>query len=119
MNTNQTTDPLKHLFTLLPEPELPQSFRENIMGKIMAEAERKKKRGEQMSWLLVAAASLGFVALTVAAFLWFDYLSLAEFELPDLNVPSMPFYLYIGGLALLLLGVDHVFVRAYRKRLKN
>ncbi|MDR2534368.1 MAG: hypothetical protein LBC81_06320 [Tannerellaceae bacterium] len=119
MNTNQTADPLKHIFKRLPEPELPQSFRENIMNRIMAEAERKKKRSEQMGWLFVAAASIGVIGLAAAAFLWFDRFSLSEFEFPSLNFPSMPFYIYIGGLALLLLGVDHVFVRAYRKRLKN
>jgi hypothetical protein len=119
MNSHQTDERLKSLFKRLPEPELPPSFRDNIMRQIIAETERKKKRSERIGWILVAVASLSFVALAAAALLRIDRVSPTEFEMPALNLPSMPFYLYIGALALLLLGMDHFFVKAYRKKIKH
>ncbi|MDR2496139.1 MAG: hypothetical protein LBD21_03340 [Tannerellaceae bacterium] len=119
MNSHQTDEQLKRLLKRLPEPELPASFRENIMHRILAEAERSKKRSERIGWLLVSLASLSFVGLGAAALIRINRISPAEFDMLALSLPSMPFYLYIGALALVLLGMDHIFVKAYRKKMKH
>ncbi|GHV51660.1 hypothetical protein FACS1894181_13840 [Bacteroidia bacterium] len=118
MNTNvKETDWLRRLFGSLPEEELPQSFRENMMKRIMAEAEKRKKRSERIGWLSVAAASMGLIALSVGSILFARGSGATiEFKLPEFNTTSMLFYLYIGALALLLLCLDHFLGRIYKKK---
>jgi fatty acid desaturase len=106
-------DWLKPMFSQLTKEELPASFRDNIMKRIRAEADRKKKRNELMELAAVCVASLAFIGLAAGAIL---YTSLPDVAWWTPDFITLPFYLYIGALTLLLLGVDHFFRQMYRKK---
>ncbi len=117
MNTNnKNDDALRNLFHRLPEEELPVSFREKMMEKVMHEAIRIKKRNERLSLLALILACLFIVALAVLSIIYMK-LPKIEFSMPELT--SMPFYLYIGVLALILLGGDYLFRKRYMKKHRN
>ncbi|MDR1918346.1 MAG: hypothetical protein LBQ65_01720 [Tannerellaceae bacterium] len=109
-------DWLQTLFSRMPEGEpLPASFRQEMMKRIMAESLRIKKRNERLALLSVILASLGMMGLAVGALWYIGFPSLDwEWTLPELT--SLPFYLYIGSLSLLLLLIDHACRRRYQKK---
>ncbi|MDR2389026.1 MAG: hypothetical protein LBD89_04480 [Tannerellaceae bacterium] len=107
------TDWLKPLFRRLPAEELPASFREALMGKILRETAKRKKTNERFELLAVLLASLGMMGLAIGAILWAGPPRMV-WRTPEWV--SLPFYSYIGVLLLLLLGGDHWLRRAYRKR---
>lgn len=109
----QEQDWLKALFGRLPGEDLPDSFKEALMKRIDAEAARIRKRNELIGLLIVSLASLAIAALAAGA-LFYAGVRWKRWELPELV--SLPFYLYIGGLTLLLLGADHLLRRTYRKK---
>ncbi|MDR1557364.1 MAG: hypothetical protein LBS88_10110 [Tannerellaceae bacterium] len=109
----QEDDWLKSLFSRMPEEELPASFGEKMMKRIEAETVRLRKRNERIGLALVILASSGLIGLATATLLYIG-LPRIEWELPELS--TLPFYLYIGTLSLLLLGIDHILVRLYGKK---
>jgi len=115
MNTNEK-DWLEQLFQRLPKEELVASFREDMMKRITAEAVRIKKRNEQLGWLSVVLASLTIIGLAVAAIIRVSGTPQWNFPKLHINMEAIPFYLYIGALALILLVVDHFASRAYKKK---
>ena len=118
-NKHENDDILKGLFSRLPKEELSAGFRETIMRQVMAEAVRRKKRNERFGLLMAILASTAIIALLVVSFIYlkipaFDRdLLRIDWQVPD--VLSMPFYLYIGFLCLILLGGDYLFRRVYKK----
>ncbi|MFQ9020404.1 MAG: hypothetical protein ACLR6J_01095 [Parabacteroides merdae] len=99
----------------MPEEELPASFRANAMRQIMAEAERIRKRNERWGWIAVIAASLLMVGIAIASFpLLTEYLTQYPVQIP--NMSTLPFYAYIGILALILLGADYKFRQLFKRR---
>ncbi|MDR1645186.1 MAG: hypothetical protein LBS05_05105 [Tannerellaceae bacterium] len=114
MNKNEKeTDWLKLLFSRLPEEDLNASFCNDTMKRILKEAARKKRRNEFMGLAAVSLASLAIMGIAAGA-IFYAGIPRIEWRMPDL--PSLPFYLYIGVLSLLLLGMDFLLRRAYRKR---
>ena len=109
----EKNDILKDLFSRMPEEELPASFRTNVMKQIMAEAERIRKRNERWGWIAVIAASLLMVGIAIASFL---YMNIPPISVQIPNMSTLPFYAYIGMLALILLGADYKFRQLFKRR---
>jgi hypothetical protein len=109
----QEDDWLKPLFGLLPEEELPASFREEMMKRIQAETAWIRKRNELTGLLMVILASLAMMGLAAGALLYTN-IPHPGWRIPELV--TLPFYSYIGALTLLLLGIDHLLRRTYRKK---
>lgn len=97
----------------MPREELPSSFHENVMYKIQQEALKIKKRNEWLGLFSVSIASVLFIALAIFAII---YIELPRIDWPMMKLTSIPFYSYIGILALFLLFADHRFRRAYKKK---
>jgi hypothetical protein len=106
-------DRLRLLFGRMKMEELPGSFREEMMGRIFREAARRKRRNERLGLAAVIAASVAFMGLAAGALLYAG-VPRVEWRMPELE--TLPFYLHIGALSLLLLGMDFFIRRAYRKR---
>lgn len=106
-------DLLKDLFNRMPQEELPVDFRKNVMQQVYAEAIKIKKRNERFGLLSIIIASIVILSLGVFSFIYFEIPKIT-LSLPDLS--AVPFYLYIGALALLLLFFDYKFRRNYMKR---
>lgn len=118
MNTDRTsTDILDTLFKQLPEAPLAASCRDSILQQIRREAVRRKQRKERWELALISLASLGMIALAIAAFLYMDLppITLPQPDLPRIGRSDMSFYFYIGFLSLLLLFLDHRLRRAFHK----
>ena len=109
----EKNDILKDLFSRMPEEELPASFRANAIRQIMAEAERIRKRNERWGWIAVIAAALLMVGIAIASFL---YMSISPISVQIPNMSTLPFYAYIGMLALILLGADYKFRQLFKRR---
>ena len=109
----EKNDILKDLFSRMPEEELPASFRANAMRQIMAEAERIRKRNERWGWIAVIAASLLMVGIAIASFL---YMNISPISVQIPNMSTLPFYAYIGMLALILLGADYKLRQIFERR---
>ena len=109
----EKNDILKDLFSRMPEEELPASFRANAIRQIMAEAERIRKRNERWGWIAVIAASLLMVGIALASFL---YMIISPISVQIPNMSTLPFYAYIGMLALILLGADYKFRQLFKRR---
>ena len=115
-NNKKQNDLLENLFRQMPEEPLPASFRSNVMQQILAEAVRIKKRNERLGLIAVIAASVIMLALAVVALLYLEIPKMT-FRIP--NLTSVPFYLYIGGLGLLLLWGDHIIRKKYKEKHKE
>ena len=109
----EKNDILKDLFSRMPEEELPASFRANAMRQTMAEAERIRKRNERWGWIAVIAASLLMVGIAIVSFL---YMNISPISVQIPNMSTLPFYAYIGILALILLGADYKFRQLFKRR---
>ena len=109
----EKNDILKDLFSRMPEEELPASFRANAIRQIMAEAERIRKRNERWGWIAVIAASLLMVGIGIVSFL---YMNISPISVQIPNMSTLPFYAYIGMLALILLGADYKFRQLFKRR---
>jgi hypothetical protein len=109
-------DRLKGLFERLPEEELPASFRDDMMKRILAESARAGKRSEWAGLIPVILASLAILGLAVGALI---YAGVPHFAWRMPVLAGLPFYSHIGGLILVLLGLDGWFRRVYRKKHPN
>ena len=109
----EKNDILKDLFSRMPEEELPASFRANAIRQIMAEAERIRKRNERWGWIAVIAASLLMVGIAHASLLYMNISPISE-QIPKMT--TLPFYAYIGMLALILLGADYKIRQLFKRR---
>lgn len=115
---NNDKDFLEGLFEQLPEKPLPVDFRERIMRQIAEETVRVGKRNERLSWIALIAASILILGLGVVAFL---YMGMPRISL-SVSVQALetvPFYVYIASLTLLLLLGDYLFRKKYRKKHEN
>ncbi|RHJ80007.1 hypothetical protein [Parabacteroides sp. AM08-6] len=110
---NKNNDILNDLFSRMPEEELPQSFRINVMRKIEMETERIRIQSERWGWTIVIITSLLIAALAVVSIL---YIGIPKISLPIPDLTMLPFYFYIGMLALVLLGSDYLFRKHFRKK---
>lgn len=97
-------DPLADLFKNMKEEPLPASFRANVMQQIAHETAKAKKRNERISLLSMILASLFMIA---SGFLSLLYIDLPKIAFPKIDPSSFHFYLFIGGLTLLLLFLDY------------
>lgn len=114
MNPNDTqTDLLKKLFSRMPEAELPDSFRQNVMEQIRKEAVRIQKRKERTGLATIIAASLGIIGIAVFVLI---YIGMPKIEISIPSLPNLPFCLYIGAISLLLLGADYKLRQFFRKK---
>jgi hypothetical protein len=104
-------DILKDLFDRTLREEAPVEFRQKVMQQIYTEAVRIKKRNERLGLLSIIAASLFIIVLAGTSI---AYLGLPKIEWASL--PSIPFYLYIGALTLLLLFADYKLRKSYKKK---
>ncbi|WP_080903155.1 hypothetical protein [Parabacteroides sp. Marseille-P3160] len=106
-------DPLERLFKQIPAAPLPPDFREVMMEKIRREALRMQKRKER--WGLIAVILASVFMLTLAT-LGFIYLKIPRVEISLPRPDLLPFYIYIGGLTLVLLGMDYLLRRHYQRK---
>jgi hypothetical protein len=114
MNKKETDkDWLKTLFGRLPEEELPASFREDLMARILKETAKRKKRAEIAGLVMIILASAGIMGVAVGALLYAGLPRIA-WRMPELV--TWPFYSYIGALVLLLLGIDYCIRQEHKKR---
>ncbi len=104
---------LEETFSRLPETELPEAFRANIMRQVMRTAEAKRRRDGIIGLLMVILASIFMAALAIVSCL---YLAPQRIEIPDMETSSLPFYLSLGGLTLFLLTADYLLRKRYRDR---
>lgn len=104
---------LEETFSRLPEAELPEAFRANIMRQVMRTAEAKRRRDGIIGLLMVILASIFMAALAIVSCL---YLAPQRIEIPDMETSSLPFYLSLGGLTLFLLTADYLLRKRYRDR---
>ena len=104
---------LEETFSQLPEAELPEAFRANIMRQVMRTAEAKRRRNGIIGLLMVILASIFMAALAIVSCL---YLAPQRIEIPDMETSSLPFYLSLGGLTLFLLTADYLLRKRYRDR---
>lgn len=104
---------LEETFSRLPEAELPEAFRANIMRQVMRTAEAKRLRDGIIGLLMVILASIFMAALAIVSCL---YLAPQRIEIPDMETSSLPFYLSLGGLTLFLLTADYLLRKRYRDR---
>lgn len=114
MNPKDTqTDLLKKLFSRMPEAELPNSFRNNVMEQIRKEAVRIQKRKERMGLATIIVASLGIIGMAIFVLL---YIGIPQIEISIPPLPNLPFCLYIGAISLLLLGADYKLRQMFKKK---
>jgi len=116
MKTNEpphSNDWLKPLFNRLPQTSPSPAFRRQMMLRIERETKRRHLRNACTAWLSIIGCTLIVLGLGVAALLYVG-LPRITWTLPPL--PSLPFYLYIGALTLLLLAFDHLLRQTYKKR---
>lgn len=108
---------MRDMFTRLPEKQLPENFRNDVMKMVMHEAILIKKREERLGlFITIALATVILVLGTLALF----YLKMPdlEFRMPDLS--SLPFFIYIGSLVFILLAIDYKCRKFfYQKRSKQ
>lgn len=106
-------DPLDRLFKQLPDEPLPADFRLQMMDMIHVEAARMQKTKERWGLVAVILGALAMLALSIVGFI---YLKIPR---PSITMPSLdifPFYVYIGILTFVLLGIDHKFRKEYLRR---
>lgn len=115
-NDKKQTDLLENLFKQMPEAPLPASFRSTVMQQILAEAARVRKRNERWGLIAIIAASAAIFALAALSLI---YLKMPQISLRIPDLSSVPFYLYIGALGLLLLWFDHLMRKRYKERHKE
>jgi hypothetical protein len=118
---NRHADPLKPIFRRLPEEVLPETFRSGTMEKILREAVRIKKRNERLMLAAVVAASLVMAGLGMAVFVYLKVPGWSfSFRMPDVaSCLSLPFYIHIGTLSLILLFTDYRIRKAYDRKHKD
>ena len=113
MRQKKSAGRLEETFSRLPETELPEAFRANIMRQVMRTAEAKRRRDGIIGLLMVILASIFMAGLAIVSCL---YLAPQRIEIPDMETSSFPFYLSLGGLTLFLLTADYLLRKRYRDR---
>lgn len=104
VNENRMDSLLKETFSRLPEERLPEGFRDKLMERIILENERAKRKEERISLIATIVASLMMIA---AAILTYIYMDIDWINLPTTAPSTWRFYIYIGGITMLLLYVDY------------
>lgn len=97
--TSDKNELLNNLFKQLDKGSLSPSFRSDLMGRVFAEAAKKRKRAERLGLIAVCAASFVLVVLAVLGMLY------TKIVFPSITMPDQPvtiFYLFIAALVALL-----------------
>lgn len=99
---------------------LPYGFEQQMMRRILLEAERKKKRSFVWGLSLISFVSIGMISAMVYILTFYFSFSM-HLTLPDLSVSSQTqSWLvacgYIAVLMLALLGLDGYFRNLWKKR---
>jgi len=115
INSESEKDYLQGLFQRLPEEPLPFEFRTQIMQQIMQETIRLKKRNQRLSWIALIFASIIILGLGALAIIYIGF-PMNSFSLSMEALQTVPFYIYIAFLALLLLFADHYFRKRYKQK---
>lgn len=105
---------LRQLFSQLPREELSPAFNQEVMKRIFQEKSIRQRRNQWIIWGATSLSSLSIIGLCI---LLFRYLSIdlskyfqGIFQFPSLPESSWSPYIFIGGVAMLLLFLDN-FVR--------
>lgn len=109
----EQADWLGDVFKHIQEEELPASFRSNVMRQIMLESAKAKRRDERLSLLAAIVASFVMISIAILSFI---YMKIPKISIPTINTSALTFYLYIGGLTLLLLFADYKLRGMLRKK---
>ena len=83
------------------------------MGRVFAEAAKKRKRAERLGLIAVCAASFVLVVLAVLGMLY------TKIVFPSITMPGQPvtiFYLFIAALVALLLFADYKLRVLFRRK---
>jgi hypothetical protein len=91
----------------LAEEDMPVTLRNAILKNVEAETVRRSRSVMRMERLSVAAATAGIIALAAFGMIRLG-ISVDSIRLPDLNMPGLGLYAYVGILALILLGLDYL-----------
>ena len=112
---NDKNDFLQKMFQQLSETPLSEDFRLRMMQQIKAEEARQKKRNERWAWTALITLSLCIFGIGALAIF---YLDVPKFSLSISMqaLETLPFYIYITFLALLLLLGDHFIRRKYYEK---
>lgn len=112
-NNKPGTDKMRVLFSSLPEKELPEGFRKNVMRSVMLEAARMEKRKERMGLLVTIGLAVLILAVGVLTLIYMEIPAIS-LRTPDLS--TVPFYIYIGGLVFLLLAADYKLRKVFYEK---
>lgn len=116
VNENRMDSLLKDTFSRLPEERLPEGFRDKLMERIVVENERAKRKEELISLTATIVASLMMIA---AAIMTYIYMDIDWISMPTTAPSTWHFYLYIGGITMLLLFVDYRLRRIMNRSTEN
>lgn len=103
-------DILREMFRDLPDERLPDGFNETVMSLVGKEVARREKAGRLQETLCYVAAGISILSgLAVVLFMLdfsFSNLHMPKVDLSGFESSSLPFSIYIGSIALLLLVAD-------------
>lgn len=120
-NTPEYSDQsFRQLFSKLPEGELPPHFQQKVMECILRQEKTRNLRNLWIVWSSVSLSSIAIIAMV--AFL-FRYLSIdlggyfkEIFTLPEIHLENWTPYIFIGGIALVLLIADSYLRKLFYKK---
>ena len=118
-------DRWKDLFRKLPAEQLPEGFRGHLMERVRKEALRMQRRKERVGLFAVILGALCMLMVGLAGiYVFIEYTNteavpidfgMTGYVVSFLNSTYGSFFVYIGGLALLLLMADAWFRKLYFK----
>ncbi|NDV59524.1 hypothetical protein D0T85_15600 [Bacteroides sp. 519] len=112
---------LKKALAKREEGGLAFNFSYRMMEKVRLEAEKKRKRQKLILVSALTAASLFILALLVYFIFFYlkintaNYLPEFKWESLQASKPIFDFYWYIGGIAIVLLGLDYWLRKKQKK----
>ena len=106
-------DTLRELFSRLPQKQLSEGFRNNMMQRIQQEARRMKRKDERFGLFITVVTAIVILVLGFFA-LYCLNIPKIEVRIPDLS--TLPFFLYIGVLVSFLLAVDYLLRKHFQKK---
>ena len=120
-NTPEYSDQsFRQLFAKLPEEELPPHFQQKVMEGILRQ---EKTQNLRKLWIIWSSVSLSCIAIIAMVALLFSYLSIdlggyfkEIFTLPEIHLESWTPYIFIGGIALVLLITDSYLRKLFYKK---
>jgi len=99
--------------------DLPEGFEQRVMDRVLLEAEKKSRREEVISLLVVSSVSLALLAggfFVLKYFFSFNMLDLfSDVQFRMEYSPLLIHCVFIASIILILLGLDYKFRQIYRK----